>query len=56
MGGRGMESYSWRTALGIIEKSYCQAWWYTAVIPALKRLRQEDHKLKDNLSYVVSKY
>jgi hypothetical protein len=31
-----------------------QAWWPTSVISALWRLRQEDHKFKTKLGYIVS--
>jgi hypothetical protein len=30
-----------------------QVWWYTHIIPALGRWRQEDHKFKANLGYIV---
>jgi hypothetical protein len=30
-----------------------QAWWDTPVIPALRRLRQEDHKFEVNLDYIA---
>jgi hypothetical protein len=30
------------------------ALWLTYVIPALGRLRQEDHEIKANLSYITS--
>jgi hypothetical protein len=34
------------------KRSGDQGWkWCTSVIPAFKRLRQEDHKFKDNLGY-----
>jgi hypothetical protein len=26
-------------------------WWYMPAIPALRRLRQEDHKFSDSLGY-----
>jgi hypothetical protein len=26
--------------------------WFTSAIPALRRLRQEDHEFKANLSYI----
>jgi hypothetical protein len=29
-----------------------QAWRYTSVISALRRLRQEDHEFKASLSYI----
>jgi hypothetical protein len=29
-----------------------RAWWYTAVIPALGRLRQEDHEFKASLGHM----
>lgn len=33
---------------------FCQAWWCTPVIPALWRLRQENHhKLKASLGYIL---
>jgi hypothetical protein len=31
-----------------------RAWWYTSVISALGRLRQEKHKLESSLGYTVS--
>jgi hypothetical protein len=27
--------------------------WYTPIIPALKRLKQENHEFKDNIGYIV---
>jgi hypothetical protein len=27
-------------------------WWFTSVIPTLRRLRQEDGKFKDSLEYL----
>jgi hypothetical protein len=35
-------------------KSFCVilAWWYTSVIPALRRLKQEDHEFKTSLGYI----
>jgi hypothetical protein len=32
----------------------CQAWWYTSVISALGRLRQEDHQFEANLGYIAT--
>jgi hypothetical protein len=29
-------------------------WWYKSVIPALGRLRQEDHEFKDSLGFILS--
>jgi hypothetical protein len=29
------------------------AWWYTAVIPALGRLKQKDQEIEASLSYMV---
>jgi hypothetical protein len=29
-------------------------WWYTAVIPACGRLRQDDHKFKVHVGYIAS--
>jgi hypothetical protein len=29
-----------------------RVWWYTPVIPELRRLRQEDHKFKVSLGYI----
>jgi hypothetical protein len=31
----------------------CRAWWYTPVIPALGRLRLEDHEFEVSLGYIV---
>jgi hypothetical protein len=31
-----------------------QAWWYTPVIPKLRRLRQEDSEFKASLGYIRS--
>jgi hypothetical protein len=28
--------------------------WYMSIIPALRRLRQEDHQFEDSLGYLVS--
>jgi hypothetical protein len=30
------------------------AWWYIAVIPAVRMLRQEKHKFKASLGYIAS--
>jgi hypothetical protein len=32
----------------------CLVKWYILVIPALGRLKQEDHEFNDNLLYIVS--
>jgi hypothetical protein len=29
------------------------AWWFTPIIPALRRLRQEDHEFKASLGYIA---
>jgi hypothetical protein len=31
-------------------------WWYTPVIPALRRLWQEDQGLESNLGYIARPY
>jgi hypothetical protein len=33
--------------------TYSQAWWYTSVIPALQRLRQEDGEFEAGLRYAA---
>jgi hypothetical protein len=33
-------------------KTNSQMWWPMPIIPALRRLRQEDHKFKANLGYI----
>jgi hypothetical protein len=35
------------------EKTKTKTWWYMPVISTLRRLRQEDHKFKANLSYMA---
>jgi hypothetical protein len=30
-----------------------QTWWHTRIIPALRRLRQEDHEFETSLVYIV---
>jgi hypothetical protein len=30
-----------------------RAWWYTSIIPALRRLRQENFKFETSLGYLV---
>jgi hypothetical protein len=30
-----------------------KGWWYTLVISALRKVRQEDHELKASLGYIV---
>jgi hypothetical protein len=39
--------------LAIKRKLQSQAWWCTPVIPALRRLRQEDHEFEVDLSIIV---
>jgi hypothetical protein len=29
------------------------AWWFTPIIPALRQLRQKDHKLEAKLGYIA---
>jgi hypothetical protein len=31
-------------------------WWYTSAIPALGRLRQEDHEFKASLGFTVRSF
>jgi hypothetical protein len=43
----------YHTAIKIL--IFSQAWWYTPIIPALRRLRQqEDHKFETRLGYIIS--
>jgi hypothetical protein len=35
-----------------MHKTFYLVWWYTPVIPALRKLRQEDHKFKVSLGYI----
>jgi hypothetical protein len=35
---------------------FSQAWWCTPVIPAFRRLRQEDHGFEASLGYLVRPY
>jgi hypothetical protein len=30
-----------------------QAWWHMSIVPAHRRLRKEDLKIKDQLSYII---
>jgi hypothetical protein len=34
-------------------KNSCWVWWYTPVIPALGRIRQENHEFEGSLVYTV---
>jgi hypothetical protein len=34
-------------------RSETQVWWYTLIIPALRRQRQEDHKFEASIGYTV---
>jgi hypothetical protein len=36
-----------------LKKLINQAWWHTPVIPALRRLRQKDHKFEASLCYIA---
>jgi hypothetical protein len=39
---------------GSSEKKFkIKVWWYTSVIPALRKLRQEDHEFRASLGYMV---
>jgi hypothetical protein len=51
----------WSTSCGLLilwtiilnqNQQTSRAWWYTPVSPALRRLRQEDFKLKASPSYI----
>jgi hypothetical protein len=33
--------------------SLSQAWWHTPLIPALRRLKQKDHKFEASLGYIA---
>jgi hypothetical protein len=37
----------------LLELIWCQAWWYTPVIPALRSWRQEDHKFQAIMGYIT---
>jgi hypothetical protein len=37
----------------LLEYSLDLEWWHTPVIPALRRLRQEDHEFEASQSYMV---
>jgi hypothetical protein len=37
----------------IIKQNIRKVWWHTSVIPALRRLKQEDVKFKAYLNYIV---
>jgi hypothetical protein len=34
-------------------RRHSRAWWYIPVIPALRKLRQEDHKFDARLGYEI---
>jgi hypothetical protein len=41
--------------MGLLEmQNLSQAWWYTAVIPAFRRLRKENHEFQASLGYIVN--
>jgi hypothetical protein len=33
--------------INVFEEYFSQAWWYTPVIPVLRRLKQKDHEFKE---------
>jgi hypothetical protein len=46
-----IKKYFWICAKlrGGLKKVYCHAWWYTFVITALGKGKQEDHEFEDSL-------
>jgi hypothetical protein len=36
-----------------LKKLESQAWWHTPVIPALRRLREEEHEFEVRLGYII---
>jgi hypothetical protein len=36
--------------------SLSQEWWYTPVIPVLRRLRQENYEFHSSMGYIVRPY
>jgi hypothetical protein len=37
----------------LFNNASCWAWWYIPVIPALRRLRQEDYEYEASLNYIA---
>jgi hypothetical protein len=51
-----MENSPWTLILPLEIPDSSQAWWFTTVILAFGRLRQEDHKFEVSLGYIVRPY
>jgi hypothetical protein len=49
----GLVLVTYRNEICENSKLGCQVWWHTPVIPALRRLRQEDCKFKVCLGFIV---
>jgi hypothetical protein len=47
--------FTWQSSRSALSKKlgFSQAWWCTPILPALRRLRQEDWKFKDSLGYIT---
>jgi hypothetical protein len=36
----------------LLKRGHCPTWWHTCIIPAIRRLKQEDPQFKASLSYM----